>query len=42
MLYAVSAMGGKHVIIRKIDGHEILRRVEQHGVTLICGAPARS
>lgn len=40
MLYAVSAMGGKHVIIRKIDGHEILRRVEEHGVTLICGAPA--
>ena len=21
-------------------GHEILRRVEEHGVTLICGAPA--
>ena len=40
MLYAVSAMGGKHVIIRKIDGHEILRRVDEHGVTLICGAPA--
>ncbi len=40
MLYAVSAMGGRHVIIRKIDGHEILRRVEEHGVTLICGAPA--
>jgi fatty-acyl-CoA synthase len=40
MLYAVSGMGGKHIIIRKIDGHEILRRVEEHGVTLICGAPA--
>ena len=40
MLYAVSAMGGKHVIIRKVDGHEILRRVDEHGVTLICGAPA--
>src|SRR5688500_6441209 len=40
MLYAVTGMGGKHVIIRKIDGAEILRRVDQHGVTLLCGAPA--
>lgn len=40
MLYAVSGMGAKHIIIRKIDGAEILRRVEQHGVTLMCGAPA--
>ena len=40
MLYAVSGMGAKHVIIRKIDGAEILRRVEAHGVTLMCGAPA--
>ncbi len=40
MLYAASAMGAKHVIIRKIDGHEILRRVDEHGVTLMCGAPA--
>ncbi len=40
MLYAVTGMGGEHIIIRKIDGAEILRRVEEHGVTLICGAPA--
>ena len=40
VLYAVTGMGAKHVIIRKIDGAEILRRVEQHGVTLMCGAPA--
>jgi acyl-CoA synthetase (AMP-forming)/AMP-acid ligase II len=40
MLYAVTGMGAKHVIIRKIDGAEILRRVEEHGVTLMCGAPA--
>ncbi len=40
VLYAVTGMGGKHVIIRKIDGAEILRRVGQHGVTLMCGAPA--
>ncbi|HEX3087634.1 MAG TPA: AMP-binding protein [Ilumatobacteraceae bacterium] len=40
VLYAVTGMGAKHVIIRKIDGAEILRRVEQHGVTIMCGAPA--
>ena len=40
MHYAVTGMGGQHVIIRKIDGAEILRRVDQHGVTLMCGAPA--
>jgi fatty-acyl-CoA synthase len=40
MLYAVSGMGGKHIIQRKIDGHEILRRVDEYGVTLMCGAPA--
>jgi fatty-acyl-CoA synthase len=40
MLYAVTGVGGQHVMIRKIDGSEILRRVEQHGVTLLCGAPA--
>jgi fatty-acyl-CoA synthase len=26
--------------LRKVDGTEILRRVEQHGVTLLCAAPA--
>ena len=40
MLYAVTAMGGRHIIQRKVDGAEILRRVEQHGVTYWCGAPA--
>jgi acyl-CoA synthetase (AMP-forming)/AMP-acid ligase II len=40
MLYAVTGMGGTHVILRKVDGAEILRRVERHGVTLMCGAPA--
>jgi len=39
MLYAVTGMGGEHVILRKIDGAEILRRVEEYGVTLMCGAP---
>jgi len=40
MPYAVTGMGGTHVVIRKIDGEDILRRVESEGVTLMCGAPA--
>ncbi|MFT5435313.1 MAG: fatty-acyl-CoA synthase, partial [Myxococcota bacterium] len=39
MLYAVTGMGARHVIQRKIDGAEILRRIETEGVTLLCGAP---
>ncbi len=37
--YAVTAMGCHQVIIRKIDGENILARIEQYGVTLLCGAP---
>jgi fatty-acyl-CoA synthase len=40
MPYAVTAMGVRHVVLRKVDGAEILRRVEREGVTLLCGAPA--
>ena len=40
MVYAVTAMGGTHVILRKVDGAEILRRISKHGVTMLCGAPA--
>jgi acyl-CoA synthetase (AMP-forming)/AMP-acid ligase II len=40
MSYAVTGMGGTHIILRKVDGTEILRRVDEHGVTLLCGAPA--
>ncbi len=40
MPYALTAMGARQVIIRKIDGEEILRRVEAEGVTLFNGAPA--
>ena len=40
MPYAVTAMGARQVIIRKIDGEEILRRVETEGVTLFNCAPA--
>jgi fatty-acyl-CoA synthase len=40
MPYALTAMGARHVIIRKIDGEEILQRVEAEGVTLFNCAPA--
>ena len=40
MPYAVTAMGLPQVIVRKIDGEEILRRIDANGVTLLCGAPA--
>jgi acyl-CoA synthetase (AMP-forming)/AMP-acid ligase II len=40
MLYAVTGMGARHIIQRKIDGAEILRRIEREGVSLMCGAPA--
>jgi fatty-acyl-CoA synthase len=40
MPYAVTGMGGTHIVLRKVDGEEILTRIERHGVTLLCGAPA--
>ena len=38
--YAATGMGARHIVIRQIDGPEILRRVERHGVTYLCAAPA--
>ncbi|MDH2416260.1 AMP-binding protein [Nocardioides sp. CER19] len=40
MPFAATGMGVKHVILRKVDGAEILRRVRDHGVTYLCAAPA--
>jgi acyl-CoA synthetase (AMP-forming)/AMP-acid ligase II len=40
MPFALTGLGAKQIVLRKVDGAEILRRVEQHGVTLMCGAPA--
>ena len=40
MPYGTTGMGVPQVVLRKVDGAEILRRVEAHGVTLMCGAPA--
>ncbi len=38
--FAVAGMGARQVVIRKIDGEDILRRVEREGVTFLAGAPA--
>ena len=40
MPYALTAMGVPQAVLRKVDGEEILSRIEQHGVSLLCGAPA--
>jgi fatty-acyl-CoA synthase len=40
MPYAITGIGGRHVVQRKIDGEVILDRVEAEGVTLLCAAPA--
>jgi fatty-acyl-CoA synthase len=40
MPYAITGLGGQHIVIRQIDGSEILRRIERHGVTILCAAPA--
>jgi acyl-CoA synthetase (AMP-forming)/AMP-acid ligase II len=38
--FALTGVGGRHVLLRKVDGTEILRRVAEHGVTIMCAAPA--
>ncbi len=40
MPYGVTGVGGRHIVLRQVDGAEILHRVDRHGVTLVCGAPA--
>ncbi len=40
MPYALTAMGVPQVVLRKVDGADILRRIDEHGITLLCGAPA--
>ncbi len=40
MPFAVAAMGGMQVVLRKVSGPEILRRVADHGITMLGGAPA--
>ncbi|MDQ1746490.1 MAG: hypothetical protein QOD07_753, partial [Frankiaceae bacterium] len=40
MPFATCGMGVNQIVLRKIDGSEILRRVDRHGVTVMCAAPA--
>ncbi|TMR06918.1 AMP-dependent synthetase [Actinomadura soli] len=40
MVFGMTGMGARHVMLRKVDGAEILRRVAEHGVTVMCAAPA--
>ncbi len=40
MPFAMTGMGVPQVVLRKVDGAEILRRVEKYGVTVMCAAPA--
>jgi len=40
MPFTMTGLGAKQVVLRKVDGAEILRRVEEHGVTVMCAAPA--
>ncbi|GAA4382628.1 AMP-binding protein [Tsukamurella soli] len=40
MPYAATGVGARHIVLRKVDGGEILRRIAEHGVTIMCAAPA--
>ncbi len=37
--FVLAGMGVRQVVLRKVNGTEILRRVREHGVTLLSGAP---
>jgi fatty-acyl-CoA synthase len=39
-VYALTAMGGRHVGFGTMDGGEILQRIDSYCVTLMDGAPA--
>jgi acyl-CoA synthetase (AMP-forming)/AMP-acid ligase II len=40
MPFAMTGCGVPQIALRKVDGTEILRRVEKYGVTVMCAAPA--
>ena len=40
MPFVATGLGVPQVVLRKVDGAEILRRVRDHGVTYMCAAPA--
>ena len=37
--WAVTAVGGTHVCLRKVDPELVFPMIEEHGVTHLCGAP---
>lgn len=39
-VFTLTGVGGKHIMLRQVDGAEILRRIDEHHVTYLCGAPA--
>jgi fatty-acyl-CoA synthase len=39
-VYALTGMGGTHVVLRTVEGEAIYRLIEQEGVTFACMAPA--
>ncbi len=39
-VYALTGMGGTHVVLRAVDGAEIFRLIAEHNVTFACMAPA--
>jgi len=40
MPFTATGLGVPQVVLRKVDGAEILRRVDRYGVTFLCAAPA--
>jgi fatty-acyl-CoA synthase len=40
MPFGLAGLGAQQIVLRKVEGAEILQRVDRHDVTLMCGAPA--
>jgi acyl-CoA synthetase (AMP-forming)/AMP-acid ligase II len=40
MPYTVAGMGCTQIVLRKVDGTDILSRIQQHNVSFMCAAPA--
>ena len=38
--YAITAMGGTHVVLRKVEGEAIYQMMQDEGITFACMAPA--
>jgi acyl-CoA synthetase (AMP-forming)/AMP-acid ligase II len=39
MPFVLAGLGAQQIVMRQVDGRRILQLVDQHGVTLLCGAP---